>query len=59
MTRRLTYDGYAGRCKIPDCCRLDLSGQGETMCALVDAMCYMENGERIPMEDIEAGWELM
>ena len=29
------------------------------MGALVDAMCYMENGERIPMEDIEAGWELM
>lgn len=38
--------------------RLDLSDKG-TMCALVDAMCYMENGERIPMEDIEAGWELM
>ena len=44
--------------QIPDCCRLDLSDKG-TMCALVDAMCYMENGERIPMEDIEAGWELM
>ena len=38
--------------QMPDCCRLDLSDKG-TMCALVDAMCYMENGERIPMEDIE------
>lgn len=33
--------------QMPDCCRLDLSDKG-TMCALVDAMCYMENGERIP-----------
>ena len=44
--------------QMPECCGLDLTDKG-TMCALVDAMCYVENGTHIDMADIEAGWELM
>lgn len=43
---------------VPACCGIDLSEKG-TICALVDAMIYVENGCRIPMADIEAGYELM
>lgn len=43
---------------VPACCGIDLSDKG-TICALVDAMIYVENGKRIPMADIEAGYELM
>ena len=44
--------------QMPECCGLDLTDKG-TMCALVDAMCYVENGVHIDMADIEAGWEKM
>ena len=44
--------------QMPECCGLDLTDKG-TMCALVDAMCYVENGVHIDMADIEAGWEIM
>lgn len=44
--------------EVLECCGLDLTDKG-TMCALVDAMCYVENGEHIPMADIEAGWEML
>lgn len=44
--------------QIPECCRVDLTDKG-TMCALVDAMCYVECGQRIDKADIEAGWNLM
>ncbi len=44
--------------QMPECCGVDLSDKG-TMCALVDAMCYVENGVHIPMADIEAGWEML
>lgn len=44
--------------QMPECCGLDLTDKG-TMCALVDAMCYVENGMHIDMADIEAGWEKM
>ena len=43
---------------VPACCGIDLSDKG-TLCALVDAMVYVENGVRIPKADIEAGYELM
>ena len=43
---------------VPACCGIDLSEKG-TICALVDAMIYVENGCHIPMADIEAGYELM
>ncbi len=43
---------------VPACCGIDLSDKG-TICALVDAMIYVENGKHIPMADIEAGYELM
>lgn len=29
------------------------------MCALVNAMIFVENGEHISMKDIESGWDLM
>lgn len=44
--------------QIPECCGLDLTDKG-TMCALVDAMCFVECGQRIDKADIEAGWEKM
>lgn len=44
--------------QMPECCGLDLTDKG-TMCALVDAMCYVENGVHIDIADIEAGWEKM
>ena len=44
--------------QMQECCGLDLTDKG-TMCALVDAMCYVENGVHIDMADIEAGWEKM
>ena len=44
--------------QMPECCGLDLTDKG-TMCALLDAMCYVENGVHIDMADIEAGWEKM
>jgi hypothetical protein len=44
--------------QMPECCGVDLTDKG-TMCALVDAMCYVENGVHIDMADIEAGWEKM
>ena len=44
--------------QMPECCGLDLTDKG-TMCTLVDAMCYVENGVHIDMADIEAGWEKM
>lgn len=44
--------------QMPECCGLDLTDKG-TMCALVDAMCFVENGVHIDMADIEAGWEKM
>lgn len=44
--------------QVPESMGIDLSDKA-TMCALVAAMCYVENGVRIPMADIEAGWELM
>lgn len=44
--------------QMPECCGLDLTDKG-TMWALVDAMCYVENGVHIDMADIEAGWEKM
>ena len=43
---------------VPACCAIDLSDKG-TLCALVDAMIHVENGERVSMADIEAGYELM
>ena len=43
---------------VPACCGIDLSDKG-TLCALVDAMVYVENGVHIPKADIEAGYELM
>lgn len=42
--------------QMPECCGLDLTDKG-TMCALVDAMCFVENGVHIDMADIEAGWK--
>ncbi|RHJ83568.1 hypothetical protein [Parabacteroides sp. AM08-6] len=44
--------------QVPESVGIDLSDKA-TMCALVDAMCYVENGMHIPMADIEAGWELL
>lgn len=44
--------------QMPECCGLDLTDK-VTMCALVDAMCYVENGVHIDIADIEAGWEKM
>lgn len=44
--------------QMPECCGLDLTNKG-TMCALVDAMCFVENGVHIDMADIEAGWDKM
>ena len=44
--------------QMPEWCGLDLTDKGP-MCALVDAMCYVENGVHIDMADIEAGWEKM
>lgn len=44
--------------QMPECCGLDLTDKG-TMCALVDAMCFVENGVHIDMADIEAGWDKM
>ena len=43
---------------VPATMGIDLSDKG-TICALVDAMIYVENGKHIPMADIEAGYELM
>lgn len=44
--------------QMPESCPVDLSDKG-TLCALVAAMCYVENGVRIETADIEAGWDLM
>lgn len=44
--------------QIPHNAPIDLEDKA-TMCALVDAMILVENGERISPEDIEAGWELL
>lgn len=44
--------------QIPESCPVDLTDKG-TLCALVAAMCYVENGIRIDRADIEAGWDLM
>lgn len=44
--------------QIPSSAPLDLEDKA-TMCALVDAMCLVENGQRVSTEDIEAGWELL
>lgn len=44
--------------QMPESCGLDLMDKG-TMCALVDAMCYVECGQRIDRADIEAGWDKM
>lgn len=44
--------------QIPHNAPIDLSDKA-TMCALVDAMIFVENGQRISPDDIEAGWELL
>lgn len=44
--------------QMPESCGLDLTDKG-TMCALVDAMCYVECGQRIDRADIEAGWDML
>lgn len=48
----------ASEMQIPSTAPLDLQDKA-TMCALVDAMILVENGQRISAEDIEAGWDLM
>lgn len=54
--------GYVSRVssemQIPSTAPLDLNDKA-TMCALVDAMILVENGQRISPEDIEAGWDLL
>lgn len=37
---------------------VDLS-QKDTMCSIVDAMIYVENGQHISMEEIEDGWNML
>lgn len=44
--------------QVPESMGIDLADKA-TMCALVAAMCYVENGVYIDRVDIEAGWELM
>jgi len=44
--------------QIPHNAPIDLDDKA-TMCALVDAMCLVENGQRVSPEDIEFGWELL
>lgn len=44
--------------QMPESCGLDLTDKG-TMCALVEAMCYVECGTRIDRADVEAGWNLL
>lgn len=43
--------------QMPSTCPIDLTDKG-TLCALVDAMIFVENNKRVPMADIEAGYAL-
>lgn len=44
--------------QIPHNAPLDLEDKA-TMCALVDAMILVENGQRVAADDIEKGWNLL
>lgn len=44
--------------QIPESYQLDLQDKA-TLCALVNAMCYVENGMHLDMSDIDAAWEML